>query len=155
MPPISGRLHSLRLLERFNDGLNDGFTSAGYHTLNVLNEPYFSFRPAPPLTSPIDDHLQPPQSCKRKALLVGIEFSDELPTERGLRPLAELNGPHKDIRDMRQFLIGGFKFSSKKYFKVYPLFYGPERWHYDPDDIILLVNDDPEAALQPTRKNIV
>ena len=143
MPPISGRF-------------NDGFTSARSQTFNVLDEPHFSFRPTTcPLTSPVDDHLrvQPPQSCKRKALLVGVDGS---PTKR-LRPLT-LNGAHKDIRDMRQFLIGGFKFkfSNKEYFNIYPLFYWPERWHYDPDDIIVLMNnDDLETALQPTRNNIV
>ena len=95
---------------------SDGFTSAGSHTAhtsNVLDEPHLSLRPTPPLTSPIDGHLrvQPPQtrSRKRKALLIGIEYNNEPPTrtERGPRPL---KGPHKDVLDMRRFLIGGFKF---------------------------------------------
>jgi hypothetical protein len=80
-----------------DDGFNFGATSAGSHTLNSLNEPHFPFR-VPPLTSPLGDRLQPPQIFKRKALLIGVE--------QGLR------GPHKDVRDMRQFLIGKFKFNS-------------------------------------------
>lgn len=133
MPPISEFLHCRFIYlkhkffsyvfgrltqDRDDDGLNVGFKSAGSHTgtaqahtLNVLDEP-----PTPPLTSPFDDHLQLPQTrnCKRKALLVGVESNNELQTKRGLRPL---KGPHKDVRDMRQFLIGEFKLSIKKYFE--------------------------------------
>ena len=88
---------------------SDGFTSAGSHTLaahtlHPLDEPHFPFI-FPPLTSLLGDHFQPPQSFKRKALLVGVEDSDELPMKRGLK------GPHKDIRDMHQLLIGKFKFN--------------------------------------------
>lgn len=132
--------------------LDVGFTSGGSdttHTPNFLNvfQPedggIFSFRPTPPLPSRIDNHLQPPQSCKRKALLIGVEDDD-------------CRGPHKDVRDMRQFLIGGFKFTySMKYFKS--IISLADRWHYRPDDIILMMNtDDPETlAVQPTKENIV
>ena len=85
-----------------DDELNIGFTSAatqagsGSHTVNVLDEPHF---PTPPLTSPTAVYLQSPGSHKRKALLVGVDHKNELQS-----------GPHKDIWDMRQFLIGRFKF---------------------------------------------
>ena len=88
------------------DDDSDGFCS---HTLNftvlvLLSElePHFSFRPTtPPLIPPIDT---PPQKCKKKALLIGVENSTERP----------LKGPHNDVRTMRQFLIGEFKSSRKK-----------------------------------------
>jgi hypothetical protein len=93
-----------------DDRFDFGFTSIGSHTL-AAHTPYFLFRFLP-LISPLDAHLQPPQrlSFKRKALLVGVEENDEQPMRRGQRPLA-LKGPHKDIRDMRQFLISKFKFN--------------------------------------------
>ena len=175
MPPFSRRLHCL--LERFiflkffsyifgkptqGDGLNLGFTSAvnGSHTLNVLEEPHFSVRPTPPLTSSINDHLQPPQtrSPKKKALLIGVEYNNEQPTsmKQGLRPQA-LKSPHKDILDMRQFLIGKFKFSSKTYYleRLSTILQLADHWHYDPDDIVLLMNKDDLETIQPTKKNIV
>ena len=116
------------------------------HTPNVFQPGdggIFLFRPTPLLPSCIDNHLQPPQGCKRKALLIGVEDDD-------------CRGPHKDVRDMRQFLIGGFKFTySMKYFKS--IISLADRWHYRPDDIILMMNtDDPETlAVQPTKENIV
>lgn len=71
-----------------------------------------SFRPnPPPFTPPINVDLQSTQRYKRKALLIGVESANQLLTERGLDTptnLRPLKGPHKDIRDMRQFLIGRF-----------------------------------------------
>ena len=133
-------------------GLNVGFTSAGSsHTLSGGNlddsEPHFPFRPTPPLTSPFDDHFQPPRSCKRKALLIGVEDNNGLPTKRGLR------GPHKDIRDMHQFLLGESKFSSIKHFEFTISL--SDRKLYEPDDIFVLMNTNDPKRVQPTRKNIV
>jgi hypothetical protein len=65
-----------------------------------------------------------------------------------------LKGPHKDVRDMRQFLIGGFKFSSKQ-FQTLSTISLADHWHYDPDDIVLLMNTDDPEAVQPTKENIV
>jgi hypothetical protein len=175
MPPISGRLHSLLeqyiylflsyifgrpAQDREDDGLNDGFTSVGSHTAhtNVIDQPHFSFRPTTsPLTTPIVNHrdLHPPRSCKRKALLVGVGSVET--RRRGRRPVRPLNlrGPHRDVWNMRQLLIGGFKFStSKNISDVYPPFLA-DRWHYDQDDIILLVNTSDPETVQPTRENIV
>jgi len=56
-------------------------------------------------TIPMDDHLRPQQSYKKKALLVGISGRW---TERGSDISRPLRGPHRDIRDMRQLLIGRF-----------------------------------------------
>ena len=77
-----------------------GTSSAGcptIHTLDVLND----LQLGPSSSSFANDHLglKPPQSCKKKALLVGVESLN------GLRPL---RGPHNDIREMRRFLIGKF-----------------------------------------------
>ena len=164
MPPIFGLLHRLSeqyiyLKHRFfsyNFGRptqdredDDGFKPEfGSHTgtLNVLDEPHFSFRSTPPLTSPIDDS-EPPQSCKRKALHVGVGYNNE----RSL-----MKSPHKDVLDMRQFLIGEFKFKfSKKYFEHLSTISLADRQHYNPDDITLLINTDNPDAVHPTRKNIV
>jgi hypothetical protein len=88
-------------------------TSAPDHTHNVLDDPSLpsSFRPNPLPFTPINDDLQSTQCYKRKALLIGVESTNQLLTERGLDTptnLRPLKGPHKDIRDMRQFLIGRF-----------------------------------------------
>ena len=99
---ISGRRRRIR-----DEEYNVGFTSAGScasatHTVNVVNvldDRHLPFRPTPPpLNSPI-------QSCKRKALLIGVD--DKL-TNGDLRSLK--GSPHKDIWKMRKFLIGGFNF---------------------------------------------
>ena len=81
---------------RTQDRDYDEFGTHTAHTPHVLYEPHSSFKPTP---SPIDhEYLQPPRFiCKKKALLVGVQ-----------RPL---EGLHKDVQDMRQFLIGGFRFS--------------------------------------------
>lgn len=139
-----------------DDESNVGFMSAAGSDSesHTLDEPHFPFRPTPlPLTSPLGGHLRPPltQSRKRKALLIGVDHER---TTQDVRPLK--GGPHKDIRDMRQFLIGGSKFNSI-IFRIQHSF--ADRWHYHPDDIIVLT-DDPElektlGALQPTRNNIV
>ena len=98
---ISGRRRRIR-----DEEWNVGFTSAGScattHTVNVVNvldDRHLPFRPTPPpLNSPI-------QSCKRKALLIGVD--DKL-TNGDLRSLK--GSPHKDIWAMRKFLIGGYSF---------------------------------------------
>ncbi|KAF8815603.1 hypothetical protein BYT27DRAFT_7333839 [Phlegmacium glaucopus] len=88
-----------------------------------------SFLPTPPPTSPIDYHPKSPQSYKKKALLVGVESTNQPgSTERAMR------GPHNDIRNMRQYLI--------------------DYRQYHPDEIIVLVNTDDPAQIQPTKKNI-
>lgn len=140
MPPISGRLHSL--LKQYI----------------YLFLSYVFGRPISLLTIPIVNHrnLQPPRSCKRKALLVGVEYPPT--TRRRRRPVRPLNlkGPHRDVWNMRQFLIGGFKFStSKECFGRLPAISLADRWHYDPEDIILLMNTDDPKTVQPTRENIV
>ena len=66
--------------------------------VNVLDDRHLPFRPTPPLNSLI-------QSCKRKALLIGV---DDKRTKGDLRSLN--GGPHKDIWAMRKFLIGGYNF---------------------------------------------
>jgi hypothetical protein len=129
MPPISGRLHSL--LEqyiylflsyifgrpaRFNVRFKS--ESAGSHTANTN---------ASPLTTLIVnvDHrdLRPPQSCKRKALLVGVELPTTRRRRRPVRPL-NLRGPHRDVWNMRQFLIGESSLIPvKNILDVYPPFH--------------------------------
>ena len=118
-------------------------------TLDVSDEPHSSFRPTP---SPIDhEHPQLPRICKKKALLIGVEFKNGE---------NRLESPHKDVRDMRQFLIGRSNRSklesSKKYFERLSTISLADSCHYDPDDIITLINDldDPEAVY-PTKENIV
>ena len=98
----------LRAALRYGLGRNKGQT--GVNPVNVLDEPHFPLTPTPPLTSLIQvgGHLQPPlRQSRKKALLVGVEHKRAKPD---LRPLK--GGPHKDILDMRQILIGGFKFNS-------------------------------------------
>ena len=161
MPPIFG-LHCLSeqfiyLKHKFlsynfirptQDSLRDddkfGSHTGPADTLNVLDEPHFFSRSTPPSTSPIDET---PQSCKRKALLVGVEYNND--KERPLK------GPHKDVRDMRQFLIGEFESTSKKYFERLSATSLADRRHYNPDNITLMINTDDPDAVHPTRKNIV
>lgn len=98
-----------------DDELNVGITSFRTNTVIASDKPHFPIRPTPPSTSPIAKHLRPPpRSCKRKALLVGVEHNKELAAKHGVRPL---EGPHKDVRDMSQFLISKFKFNNIKYFE--------------------------------------
>ena len=98
----------LRAALQYGVGQNKGQT--GVNPANVLDEPHFPFGPTPPLTSLIQvgGHLQPPLTqSRKKALLVGVEHKR---TKPDLKPLRR--SFHKDIRDMRQFLIGGFELNS-------------------------------------------
>ena len=129
------------------DREHDGVTSAGsptFDTGTILHEPPPKpiSPPCPPLTPPNDFHLLPAQRCKKKALLVGVE---SVSSGRSLK------GPHKDVRDMCQLLIGRL---NKPYFG-YSINHISDRSHYDPNDITLLVNTDDPTQIQPTKANIV
>lgn len=57
------------------------------------------------LTLPVTpESPRPTRPCKRKALLIGINYSSD---ESSLNTnCVELEGPHKDARGMRDLLIG-------------------------------------------------
>ena len=141
-----------RIFGRRTQNRDDEDSDFGTHTaqtLDVSDEPHSSFRPTP---SPIDhEHIRLPRICKKKALLIGVELKN------GKKALS---CPLKDVRDMRQFLIGELNCSklesSKIYFESLSTISLADSYHYDPDDITTLIDDlDDPDAVHPTKENIV
>ncbi|KAJ4490169.1 caspase domain-containing protein [Lentinula aciculospora] len=80
-----------------------------------------------------EDHteLVSDQSPKKKALLIGI--NNTLMEQVG-GGKSQLTMPHRDVQSMRNLLI--------------------DHYHYDPNDITILIDIDDPKQLQPTRTNI-
>ncbi|TFY68176.1 hypothetical protein EVJ58_g1157 [Rhodofomes roseus] len=77
---------------------------------------------------------QPARSCRKKALLIGINYSME---ESSLNTnCVELEGPHKDAIGMRDLLI--------------------DKYGYKEEDVVLMVDTEGvDRARRPSRKNMI
>lgn len=85
------------------------------------------------------------QRKHKKALLIGIQNYDDV---------KRLRGPHQDVLDMPQLLIGGPSFSTLASSNSTDV--GVDHYGYNPDDICALVDrDDLEEDMKPTMDNIV
>lgn len=103
-----------------------------------------------------------PVCLQKKALLIGIQYYDstnaQLDGEGRLidTPAGEqLKGPHADVQNMRQLLLG-------KAFHRYPHgflrsdhFFLPDCYDFNPDDITVLIDDGDPKHVQPTKENLV
>ncbi|KAF5338171.1 hypothetical protein D9758_014725 [Tetrapyrgos nigripes] len=93
--------------------------------MNIIKFP----RRRRPILSETDlAHVDANPKSKKRALLVGIRYNRGL-KDRGLK------GPHKDVSVMRSLLIDKYK--------------------YDSNDIVVLVDDHKEKSLQPTKANLL
>jgi hypothetical protein len=81
---------------------------------------------------------------RKKALLIGIKYTNG--------DGKELNGPHKDVQDMKQVLIGKFKF----YLVIASvnIHTTTELYGYEEANITMLI-DNGEPNILPTRRNMV
>ncbi|KIY68186.1 hypothetical protein CYLTODRAFT_374758 [Cylindrobasidium torrendii FP15055 ss-10] len=68
----------------------------------------------------------------KRALLIGIKYQTK---GKWSRAAGGLNGPHKDVMQMRKLLI--------------------QKYNYDPANITVMLDDGVVPSLQPTRKNIL
>ena len=114
---------------------------------------------------------------KRKALLIGVRQVRDIDTGETApgtpqTPLATrrgkkkpktrtrkvdnsraLKGPHRDVQAMKKLLVGTFL----RFTLVRAINHGliSDVYHYDPQDITTLIDDDDPNQTQPTRENIV
>lgn len=92
----------------------------------------------------------PELSPKKKALLVGIQYEDD--EDGGEEGANALRGPHRDVTDMRELLIGVC--NCRHIFIVFPNGI-TDCYEYDPGDIVVLIDRDDPGQVQPTRVNMV
>lgn len=88
---------------------------------------------------------------RKKALLVGIQYEhDEEGDKEGANAL---RGPHRDVAEMRELLIGAFDIGR------FPSLILPnditDCYEYAPGDIVVLIDRDDPGQIQPIRANMV
>ncbi|KAG5639054.1 hypothetical protein H0H81_007312 [Sphagnurus paluster] len=93
---------------------------------------------------------RPPQ---KKALLVGIQYERDVDGEGDAANV--LRGPHRDVTDMRDLLIGAFKNCFLPMATILTHFAFKEYYLYPPQNIVVLVDTDDPNQMQPTRDNLV
>jgi hypothetical protein len=91
-----------------------------------------------------------PVCLQKRALLIGIQYYN---SELDGTPAGEqLKGPHVDVQNMRQLLLGSpLSFSRLTDYTLFAL----DCYAYHPDDITVLIDDGNPNHVQPTKENLV
>ena len=92
-----------------------------------------------------------PVCLQKKALLIGIQYYIFDTPASG-----QLKGPHVDVQNMRQLLIGKvFRCYHSHSFLISGLLFFTDCYGYNPDDITVLIDDGNPKHVQPTKENLV
>jgi metacaspase-1 len=108
-----------------------------------------------------------PVCLQKKALLIGIQYynstNGQLDGDDRLESLdstpaagGQLKGPHVDVQNMRQLLLGkAFRHYHSYGFLRSDHFFLPDCYGFSPDDITVLIDDGNPKHVQPTKENLV
>ena len=108
-----------------------------YYSIPQTQAQYYAPMPGPPPPAPVFNFVPPqgfqtyqPTPCtgRKKALLIGINY-------RGTR--AELRGCENDVTNLSRFLLN------------------IRRWNIRPEDMIVLMESNPNPLYRPTKQNMI